>query len=303
VPNAPTGPALWLDRKARVTTLHSVATPRPMGFFFKPVAGTELISYTSNNRAYLFDLRTGTDRRIPGHVDPVPTPDGKFVTRPGLLWNPVHALLAGDTTSLLEDPELPDEYQSISILARTRSTVRYRVVTGWRVGLRLRAYDVDYARDGRPTAVRPAGDAAVPCPERRLVLPISAKGTREVGAHDMLAQTTRLIEVRDDGTCVDRMDLGFASGKVAFSYDAQAIAFATSRIDVDASGALLKPSETFYKDAFALYRRTGRLVALSSNRGLRASTFPEFLPDGKILLLDQSSPLRTAEVIRTVGVK
>jgi hypothetical protein len=162
---------------------------------------------------------------------------------------------------------------------------------------------VDYARDGRPTAVRPAGEAAVPCPERRLVMPISAKGSREVGAHDARSETTKLIEVLDDGSCVDRADLGFASGKVAFSYDGSAVAFATSRVDVDAEGALLKPSETFYKDAFALYRRTGRLVALSTNRPLRASTFPEFLPDGKLLLLDQASPLRTDEVLRAVTVR
>lgn len=306
VPDAAGVPPFWVDRTARVTTSASVPTPRRVGFFFKPVAGTDLISYTTEgggSAAYLYDLRTRVERRIPGHVDPVPTPDGRFITRPGLVFHPVTALLAGDTASVYTDPELPDEYQSIGILARSRTALRYRVVTGWRAGLRLRDYDLALDRDGQVTAIRPAGAPAVPCPERRFVLPISAKGTREVGVHDMVSETSRIVEVRDDGTCVDRLDFGFATGKLSFSYDGAAVGFATSRVDVDAAGPLLKPSETFYKDAFLLVRKTSRLVPLSANRPLRAMTFPEFLPDGRILLLDQASTLRAEEVVRTVIVR
>jgi hypothetical protein len=143
----------------------------------------------------------------------------------------------------------------------------------------------------------------VPCPERVLVLPISAKGSREVGVFDKGSNTNRIIEVTDDGKCVDVLDLGFASGKLSFNYDGSAIAFATSRIDVDADGFMLQPEEAFYKDALILYRKTGRIVSLSRNRGLRGMTFPDFLPDGRSIILDQASRLRPTEYIRVLEVK
>jgi hypothetical protein len=312
-PAAPPGPApaLWVDHKAHVTTLASVPTVRHVGFFFKPVPGTNLISYTApgpgavggGGESYLFDLKTRAERRIPGNVDPVPTPDGRFVTRPGLYFHPVSALTAGDERPFFTDPELPDEYQSISILAQSKRALRYRVVTGWHVGLRLRDYDLALGRSGAADSVRPASAPAVPCPDRRFTLPISARAGREVGVYDLTGQTNRVVAVADDGTCTDVLDLGFASGKLAFSYDGSALAFATSRVDTDAEGALLRPSELFYKDALVLYRKTGRLVNLSANRPLRAMTFPEFLPDGRSIVLDQAGGLRQDEAIRILKVR
>ena len=302
VPATP-APAFWVDHKAHLTQTRSVETVRPVGFFFKPIATTDLIAYTSQNAAYLFDLGSRHEQRIPGTVDPVPTPDGKFITRPGLMFYVVPTLASGDTTPLFVDRELPDEYQTISILKQSRDAVRYRVVTGWRTGVRLREYDVTFARNGKPPHVQPLGTPIVPCEGRGFALPISAKGTREIGVYDKDSRTNRIIEIGDDGRCTDVLDLGFASGKLSFSYDGSAIAFATSRIDVDAEGYMLQPEEAFFKDALVLYRKTGRLVSLSRNRGLRGMTFPEFLPDGRSIILDQRSRLRPSEFIRVIEVK
>jgi hypothetical protein len=296
-------PSFWVDHKAQLTQIRSVETVRPVGFFFKPIATTDLVSYTSQNAAYLFDLGARREQRIPGTVDPVPTPDGKFLTRPGLMFYPIPTLAAGDTTPVFIDRELPDEYQTISILKQSKEAVRYRVVTGWRMGLRLRDYDVTFATRDKPLHIEPLGTPTVPCDGRSFSLPISAKGTREVGAFDTQSRTNRVIEIGDDGRCTDVLDLGFASGKLSFSYDGSAIAFATSRIDVDAEGFLLQPEEAFYKDALVLYRKTGRIVSLSRNRGLRGMTFPEFLPDGRSMILDQRSRLRPTELIRVIEVK
>ena len=296
-------PSFWIDHKAQLTQIRSVETVRPVGFFFKPIATTDLVSYTSQNAAYLFDLGARREQRIPGTVDPVPTPDGKFLTRPGLMFYPIPTLAAGDTTPVFIDRDLPDEYQTISILKQSKDAVRYRVVTGWRMGLRLRDYDVTFATRDTPLHIEPLGTPTVPCDGRSFSLPISAKGTREVGAFDTHSRTNRVIEIGDDGRCTDVLDLGFASGKLSFSYDGSAIAFATSRIDVDAEGFMLQPEETFYKDALVLYRKTGRIVSLSRNRGLRGMTFPEFLPDGRSMILDQRSRLRPSEAIRVIDVK
>jgi hypothetical protein len=295
--------SFWVDHKAQLSQMRSVETVRPVGFFFKPIATTDLVAYTSQNAAFLFDLGTRREQRIPGTVDPVPTPDGKFLTRPGLMFYPVATLAAGDTIPIFIDPELPDEYQTISILKQSKDAVRYRVVTGWRTGLRLRDYDVTFATRDKLIHIEPLGTPMVPCAGRRFSLPISAKGNREVGAFDLDSRTNRIIEVADDGRCTDILDLGFASGKLSFSYDASAIAFATSRIDVDAEGFMLQPEEAFYKDALVLYRKTGRIVSLSRNRGLRGMTFPEFLPDGRSIILDQRSRMRPNEFIRVLEVK
>lgn len=278
---------------------------RRVGFFFKPVAGTDLITYTSpgGSGSYLFDVGTRHEQRIPGNVDPVPSPDGRFITRPGLIFYRAAPLAAGDTTPMFVDRDLPDEYQTISILKQTRDALRYRVVTGWRTGLRLRDYDIALDRAGQPQRIQPIGTPVVPCPERAFTLPISAKGSSEVGVFDLASKSNRIIRVEADGSCTDLLDLGFASGKLSFSYDGGAVAFATSRINVDAEGSLLKPQEMFYKDALVLYRRTGRLVSLSNNRPLSGMTFPEFLPDGRSIILDQASRLRPIELIRVVDVR
>jgi hypothetical protein len=295
-------PKMWVDHRARITNRSSIPTPRDIGFFFKPVSGTNLITYTANDRAYLFDITNGKEMRIPGHVDPVPTPDGRFLTRPGLIVHPMPALIRGDTASIFIDPELPDEYQTVSILRESRGDIRYRVVTGWHDNARFRDYDVKLVSGASGAVIRPAGPAFVPCTGRVLSLPINAKSGREFGAFDVRRGTNGIMEVQDDGSCVDRLDLGFASGKLSFSYDGKLVAFSTAMINVDTAGTLLKPSETFYKDALILQRASGRLVSLSRNRPLRAQSFPEFLPNGSIMLLDQRSPMRPEGLLRVIEI-
>jgi len=291
---------MWVDHKARVTVVSSIAMPRDVGFFFKPVAGTTLVTYTANDIAYLFDRANGTERRIPGHVDPVPTPDGLFLTRPGLIIHPMDALRVGDTASIYRDTSLPDEYQTASIIAGGRNALRYRMVTGWRENARFRDYDVSLSGTKsrtRAAVFKPVAPAFVPCAARVLSLPISAKSGREFGAFDVRRGTNGVLEVTRDGGCVDRLDLGFASGKLSFSYDGRLLAFSTSRINVDTAGALRKPSEMFYEDALVLERASGRLVALTRNRPIRVKSFPEFMPDGSVMVLDQQTFGRPAKLM------
>ena len=293
----------WVDHKARVTTLSTVPTVRRLGFFFKPIANTSLISYTANEASYLFDMRTGKEQRIPGNVDPVPTPDGRLLLRPGLLLYPMATLTKGDTIPVYEDPELPDEYQTASIQQERNGVVRYRVITGWRQGARFRDYDVTFTAKGAYKNAVPVGTPFVPCGARNLTLPINAKSGQEFGAYDAGTRTNVILEVTPMKSCLDKLDLGFASGKLSFSYDGSVIAFATSRVDTDADGLRLRPAELVYKDALLLYRRTGRIVALSNNRGINALSFPEFLKNGNVMVLDQAGPGRTREVLRTVEVR
>lgn len=294
------GPGFWVDRKAVVTTVSRVNTVRRIGFFFKPITGTNLISYTAGTTAYFFDITTGKEQRIPGHVDPVPTPDGRFLTLPGLHYFQIAELLRGNQVPMYSDPELPDEYQTATILSSSRSRIRYRVVTGWNAGARFREYDVKLDATGVPSSISAASAPFVPCKNRLLTLPIHAKAGTEFGAYDAGMHTNVVLEVIDETHCALKLDLGFASGKLSFSYDGASLAFATSRINTDAEGALMRPSEVFFKDALVLVRKTGRIVRLSDNVSVSGMTYPEFQQDGSVMLLDQVAPGRPVEQIRVV---
>lgn len=293
----------WVDHNARVSTVSAVNTLRRIGFFFKPITGTNLVSYNARGIDYFFDMVTGKEIRVPGHIDPVPTPDGRFLTLPGLFLHPVSALLAGDQTPVFSDPELPDEYQTASILSETKTAVRYRVVTGWNAGARFRDYDVAFDKKGIASRVTTVGNPFVPCKGRLLALPINAKSGREFGAFDARTNTNLIFEVADSTHCILKLDLGFASGKLSFSYDGTSIAFATSLVNTDAEGELIRPSELFHKDALVLVRKTGRIVSLSQNAPIAGMTFPEFQKNGTVMLLDQFGPGRPVEQLRVVSFK
>lgn len=296
-------PPFWVDHKATVKTISAVNTIRRIGFFFKPITGTHLVSYNARSIDYFFDMVSGKEILVPGHIDPVPTPDGRFLTLPGLHFHPVSALLAGDATPMFSDGELPDEYQTASILSETKTGVRYRVVTGWNAGARFRDYDVAFDKKGAAVTVTSVGNPFAPCKDRLLTLPINAKSGREFGAFDARTKTNLVFEVADSTHCVVKLDLGFASGKLSFSYDGGSIAFATSRINTDAEGELLRPTDLAHKDALVLVRKTGRIVSLSQNAPIMGMTFPEFQKDGTVMLLDQYGPGRPVEQLRVVSFK
>jgi hypothetical protein len=295
--------SLWIDQKASVDTLAVVPTPRYVGFYFKPVGATGLVSYASIEESFLFNLRSRVEYPIPGKVDPVATPDGKLLTRPGLYWHRVDRLVAGDARPLAADGDLPDEYQSVSIMKESAAARRYRVVTGWDMSIRYREYDARFGADSAIRSITPVSAPSTPCAERRFSLPISAKAGTDVSVLDVVTRTSKIVRVEPDGKCTDLMDLGFPAGKFAFSYDGSQVAFSTSRVDVDATGVVPRRTDLVYRDAFVLSRSSGRLVPLTHNRSLRALSFSEFLPDGSIILLDQVSRMRPDEAFRILRVK
>lgn len=296
-------PKLWFDKNVKITEVASARTPRRIGFFFKPIAGTNLVSYNANSVDFFFNMKTGEEIRVPGHIDPVPTPDGRFLTLPGLAFFRIPALIAGDVTPMAVDRDLPDEYQTASILSENSSNIRYRVVTGWNAGARFRDYDVALDKKGVPLSVTPLAEPFVPCSDKLLTLPINAKSGTEFGAFDARAKTNLILEVVDATKCAVKLDLGFASGKIAFSYDGASIAFATSRINTTGQGELIRPSEMMFKDALVLTRKTGRIVSLSQNEPIAGLTFPEFQKDGTVMLLEQYGPGRAVEQLRVVSYK
>jgi hypothetical protein len=295
-------PKFWIDRAARFDTLRSVQTSRLLNSFFKPVGSTHMVTYTSRSQGYLLNLDTRIEQRLPGYQkDPAPTPDGRLITVAGLQFFNTGDLAVSDTVALFRDPTLPGDYQSVALTKTTASNRWYRVLTAWKGSVQTREYRATFDGAGHAHAIEPVGAVTTPCPQRLLSLPMSARAGHLIAACDVTTQSQHIVRVTAD-ECADTLDLGFATGKVSFSYDGASIAFSSSRINVDAEGPLFKPDEMFYRDAFLLEMSTGRLVVLSDNRSIHGSMFPEFVPEGNVVVLDWPNAARPITVIRLLRV-
>jgi len=167
----------------------------------------------------------------------------------------------------------------------------------------MREYELSLDKRGQPFRLTPLGLPQTPCDGRLFSLPIGAKFGREMAVFDGATMSSHIVFVDSSGRCIDRLDLGFPSGKLAFSHDGKAIAFSTSRMNVDLEGELLKPEDFFYRDAFVLVRQTGRLIALSSNKAVEGSMFPEFIADGRLIVLDEPNLVRNEQYLRILVIR
>jgi hypothetical protein len=118
-------PRLWIDRTARIDTLRSFETTRPLNSFFKPVGASHLVTYTSQAAPYLVNLDTRVEMPIPGNQrDPAATPDGRFITISGLFFYPTERLVAGDTMAFFADSSFPATINQCRCWRKARKAAR-----------------------------------------------------------------------------------------------------------------------------------------------------------------------------------
>lgn len=197
--------------------------------FFISAAGDVAYYIGGGNHA----IRLGTDRAIsvPGYVDPVPTPDGRFLTTPGMAFysgTEIQNRLtrgedANNVTSLHRDDTLRGVYQSIGITQRSGNRATYRVITD-ASGASFR----DYASTGNDN-VTPVGETHVLCESlqsSQRQLPMISKDGRYLSAYDSNSATTKIYDIGADGRgCSMVADLGFPTGKVDFDFTNDRITF------------------------------------------------------------------------------
>ena len=304
-----------------VVSVTEISPPRP-SYFARPVPGSNPIQMGVTgfcaggegcNR--LIDLSTGTAKSVPGSIDPVATPDGRYLTTPLMTGMGFYDLGAGSEvqkgplSTLLTDQSqvisggldsgLTGVYQSVGVLNHKKAASSYRVLTDEGI----RDYRIEHGRNGSEPKVTPIGETRVVCPdipaERRqlMALPMLSKdGTRVSFLDSSQDPPVTMIYTFDpeNGNCLNSkkgfepISLGVATGKVDFSFnDRDEIVFAkrkTELLDNDSS-YFAWPSEYFASNVYSLNLRSGKVRKLSDNLNGNA-VYPSWLPDGKVVYLE-----------------
>ncbi|MGH7476581.1 MAG: hypothetical protein ACRELD_09855 [Longimicrobiales bacterium] len=277
---------------------------RRPGAYFRRLPGRSAIAFASQRSVYLLDFQDGRTMLAPGHVDLVPSPDGRLLVTPGpersgLRFLDARAVFAaarrgaGSTVQpVFVDPDLPDQYPSVGIRSTTNAAEAgvavYRVLTSWYDRAIFRDYSVQNARDAASLAVRPSGPPVPACPGYNLSLPIISPDGSELAARDEFSATTKLFRLNDDGGCDEILDLGIQTGKIAFSPDARRVAFAIPLGVVrDGRGVLWvgRRLEKELEGIFVLERDGLGITRIRGSEDAKRLAFPEFIGRDSIMFL------------------
>ena len=297
LPAASEGGRALLDYEA-------VGTP---GAYFRWVPGRQALAYESGRRIYLLDLVDGRSRLAPGYVDFIPTPDGRYFVTPGPdrdglsfyeadeVFEAARADTRGSVAAFFTDRRMRDEYPSVGILEQAESRTVYRVLTSWFEGIVYRDYQVQVnPRTGAPR-VQPIGEPVTPCGEWSLSTPIMSQDGLEVAARDESTGTTKIFRILPFGSCIEVLDLGVPTSKVAWHRTGRLLAFARPRVrrrrgDADESS----------QGIFLFDRDRRRLTRLSDSEGASPVAFPDFIGDDSVAFLIPGQSRQEPSVFRVV---
>ena len=286
----------------------AVGTP---GAYFRWVPGRQALVYESGRQIYLLDLVDGRSRLAPGYIDFIPTPDGRYFVTPGQgrgglsfyeadeVFEAARADTPGSVAAFFTDRRMRDEYPSVGILEQAESRTVYRVLTSWFEGIVYRDYQVQVdPRRGAPQ-VQPIGEPVTPCREMSLSIPIMSQDGLEFAARDESTGTTKIFRILPSGSCIEVLDLGVPTTKVAWHRTGRLLAFARPRLrrrrgDADESS----------QGIFLFDRDRRRLTRLSDSEGASPVAFPDFIGDDSVVFLiprpsrQESSVFRVVDAIR-----
>ena len=292
------------------TTTDLPAAGRP-GAYFRVVPHSNSIAYESSGTVYLMDRLSGRAQVAPGHVDFVPSPDGRlFVTpsrrRAGLqfysaadVFGQLKSFDSGRADPMLIDDEMRDQYPSVGTLAtrtvpigfasllfrdRARVEIRYRVLTSWFDRVVFRDYVARFSAQNRILSVRPVGEMVPACPSHAISLPILSPTGRELAGRDEAIGTTKVFRITEDGGCHEVLDLGFQTGKVAWTSDGRRIAFAIAK-GAAPSGWARRIGGAPAFGVFVLDRDLSRVMHVRGSEALRSLTFPDFIDREAVVFL------------------
>lgn len=194
------------------------------GYFFKVHPDGKYIAFIENGND-LLDLETGKQYDLPGGVDPVWSPDGKFLTHPGdndgmsfhHSEKAISSALLGkpNDSQPFNDDRLKGVYQSIGKQGDT-----YSVITDYQ-GASIARYKIE---DEKFTTV---GDVAPLCkniPGIYSDLPMLSKDGKYLSSYDSTSRSTKIYSLNGND-CTLAVDLGFPTGKVSFNNDSSQITF------------------------------------------------------------------------------
>jgi hypothetical protein len=223
------------------------------GYFYKVHPSGDFISFIEAEHNTLLDMNTGKEYPMVGHIDPVWSPDGKFLTHPGERENGsdkrsplqfydgdsvIEASLKGKPFSIKsQSSELAGVYQAIGVLENGN----YRIISD-RHNLSMGEYS--YTPSKGPVLLSPIKKPCDNIPNFPTDLPILSKDGRFLSVQDKNAGplkklpddpkavekvyshegSTKIYKI-DGDKCELALDLERGTGKVAFNNHSTQIAF------------------------------------------------------------------------------
>jgi hypothetical protein len=203
------------------------------GFFFKVHPDGDYITFIETEHNTLLDLTTGQEFPTVGSIDPVWSPDGKFLTHPGggpvkkggkemegLQFYHGDEILKASIEGTHKDvkpfnSQLQGVYQSIGV-----KEGKYKVITDHE-GISMA--DFEYSAEGP----KQTSDVYKPCSNIQGLgtdLPMLSKDGRYLSAYDSNSNSTKVYKLKGK-ECDLALDLGYGTGKVSFNQDSSQISF------------------------------------------------------------------------------
>ncbi len=273
---------------------------RKVSFKGTPMYFAKANMLTTRNRLYFklgnnnvaLNLSTGATQVLPGNIDPVPTPDGEYITLPGVEFY--------DADSSEGNPSSPSKfrstqqgpYQSIGLLNSSNAEKNYRVITDMNPavnGFKYKDIRVSGAKGTESFAVAADGvlcktidGQAAP----NFKLPMISKDGFKISAYDLSTGTTKIFSINPNNpeSCSLLVDLGMPTGKMEFNRENNKVAF-----HVDEGGAtngdwFMSPRYESRLNIYT-YDLNSKEITRVSNNVKGNSYYPSFRADGTIVYL------------------
>lgn len=194
------------------------------GYFFKVHPDGKYLSYIGPGMNMIVNLETGAQYKSLGNVDPVWSPDGKFLTFPsmdgGMEFHHGEAIIKASVDGTPEQSKammskFEGVYQSIGI-----NGDGYRMITDAK-GATVSEYTFD--QDGPKVSAEPK-EICGNIPNFPTDLPMLSKDAKYLAVYDQNSKSTKIFNVSSDD-CSLALDLGFPTGKVSFNQNSSQISF------------------------------------------------------------------------------
>lgn len=199
------------------------------GYFFKVHPDGNLISFIESDHNTMIDLTTGKEYATMGGIDPVWSPDGKFMTHPGGQNEEMENLQFYHGEDIIKktlegkpqeakafSSKLQGVYQSIGVLPDNK----YNIITD-HDGISMAEYKFSERGPEQTSAIKkPCGNIQ----NLPTNIPMLSKDGRYLSAFGGSPATTKIYKL-NDGNCELALDLGFGTGKVSFNNDSSQISF------------------------------------------------------------------------------
>lgn len=284
-----------------------------MSWFSKPLPEQDWIAYIGGTNRLVRQDQPSMRLSIPGGIDPVPTPDGRYITIPvgRMSWYRTNDLFQTGLNSATRDARsvpaayeetdsnLSGVYQSVGVLpGATPFDTTYRLITespsGDRSQLRMKTLRVTQADAGSPEIFRSVGPIVSLCPGIRVKTPIISKDGLEMSAYVSDTGTTKIFRIGDDGSCTEVVNLGIPTGKLDFSFDGNRVAFHMDQYDSNDDGdwfsgvssAVTKNIFVAELDRSVTPVRVARIIPITNHKTKGdGSYYPGFRRDGKLIYM------------------